>query len=221
MSGGTRSAAEIAAPGTKLPLDITVRRATLDDSRRIAFLFSAAFARDPVFDWLTRTDARAEALSRFFLWVARERAIPLGGTWMTEDGCAALTWIPPYREAKPENFREEFRLLSEIFSLTGFGRLARGGAMARALEHAHPPEPYFYLAFFGVAPRFQGMGLGSVLLEKTLARVDASGMPAFLENSNPRNIAFYERFGFRVTEEVSVRKDAPKLYAMLRPGRNE
>jgi GNAT superfamily N-acetyltransferase len=220
MTGGTQSAAEIPSPDGTPRTDVAVRRATLDDAGRIAFLFAAAFARDPVFDWLARTTGRAEALSRFFTWVARERAIPLGETWMTMDGRAAITWVPPYREAKPDNFREEFRLLSEIFSLTGLGRLARGGAMARALERAHPPEPYFYLAFFGVAPRFQGEGLGTALMQKTLERVDAVGMPAFLENSNPRNITFYERFGFRVTDEVGVRKDAPKLYAMLRPGRN-
>jgi ribosomal protein S18 acetylase RimI-like enzyme len=91
--------------------------------------------------------------------------------------------------------------------------------MAKAMEHAHPPEPYFYLAFVGVAPRFQGTGLGTALLESTLGRVDAVGMPAFLENSNPRNIKLYERFGFRVTDEISARKDAPPLYAMLRPGK--
>jgi GNAT superfamily N-acetyltransferase len=209
-----------ALSANEAPREIAVRRATEDDSRRIGYLFAAAFSRDPVFDWLTRTSGRAEALSRFFSWVARERAIPLGETWMTDDGRAAITWIPPYREARPENFREEIRLFREIFSLTGIARIARGDAIAHALERAHPPEPYFYLAFFGVAPRFQGAGLGTALMEKTLARVDAVGMPAFLENSNPRNVPFYERFGFRVTEEVRISEGAPKLFAMLRHGRN-
>ena len=139
---------------------------------------------------------------------------------MTSDGYAAASWIAPYAEASPENFRDELRLLSVLLSLTGVSRFARGAAMAKAMEHAHPPEPYFYLAFVGVAPRFQGAGLGTALLESTLTRVDAAGMPAFLENSNPRNIKLYERFGFRVTREITARKDAPPLYAMLRPGRS-
>jgi ribosomal protein S18 acetylase RimI-like enzyme len=196
------------------------RRATQGDADRIGMLFAAAFARDPVFNWLARTSGRAEALNRFFSWVMRERAIPRGETWLTSNGYAAAAWVPPYAEAKPDNFREEVRLLSVILSLTGMSRLSRGAAMARALEHSHPPEPYFYLAFIGVAPRFQGTGLGTELLEEFLSRVDAAGIPAFLENSNPRNIRLYERFGFRVIREIVARKDAPPLYAMLRPGRN-
>ncbi|MEY4879379.1 MAG: putative puromycin N-acetyltransferase [Pseudomonadota bacterium] len=199
-----------------------VRRATLDDAARISRLFAASFARDPVFHWLARGGrGRADALQRFFFWVMQERAIPQGETWMTSDGYAAAAWIPPFNAARPDNWRDEIRLLSVILSLTGIARLPRGAAMAKAMEHAHPPEPYFYLAFIGVAPRFQGTGLGQGLLEETLARVDAAGTPAFLENSSPRNIPLYERLGFRVTREIVVRRDAPPLYAMLRPGKNQ
>ena len=63
------------------------------------------------------------------------------------------------------------------------------------MEKTIPHEPHFYLAFIAVAPRLQGLGLGSALLEATLARVDAAGAPAYLENSNPRNLALYERLG--------------------------
>ena len=208
------------APRKNLVRSITTRRATLNDASRIAHLLAAAFARDPIFNWITRESRRAEALNRFFYWVMRQRAIPLGETWMSTDGYAAVSWIAPYAEAKPDNFRDEMRLLSVLLSLTGVSRFARGAVMAKAMEHAHPPEPYFYLAFVGVAPRFQANGLGTALLENTLTRVDAVGMPAFLENSNPRNIKLYERFGFRVTREITARKDAPPLYAMTRPGRN-
>jgi ribosomal protein S18 acetylase RimI-like enzyme len=41
-----------------------------------------------------------------------------------------------------------------------------------------------------------------------------------LENSNPRNVKLYERFGFHVTREITARKDAPPLFAMLRPGKS-
>lgn len=196
-----------------------LRRANVDDAARIARLFAAAFARDPIFDWLARTGTRALALQRFFFWLLRERTLQHGETWMTQDGYAAAAWVPPYSEAKPVTFRDEMRLLPVIWGLTGLPRLARGAAMAAAMEKTHPQEPYFYLAFIGVAPRFQGSGLGTALLEETLARVDAAGAPAFLENSNPRNIKLYERVGFSVMHEIVARKDAPPLFAMWRPAR--
>jgi ribosomal protein S18 acetylase RimI-like enzyme len=196
------------------------RRASTDDAARIARLFAAAFAEDPVFNWLARAGrSRSLALQRFFFWVLRERSIQHGETWIAQDGYAAAAWIPPYADIGTASLREELRLLPVILGLTGFPRFSRGTAMAAALEEAHPKEPFFYLAFIGVAPRFQGSGLGSALLEETLARVDAAGSPAFLENSNPRNIKLYERAGFSVTHEIVARHGAPPLYAMWRPAR--
>jgi ribosomal protein S18 acetylase RimI-like enzyme len=194
------------------------RRASVDDAARIARLFAAAFAEDPVFNWLARSGrTRAVALQRFFFWVLRERSIQHGETWMTQDGYAAAAWIPPFADIGTVTLREELRLLPVILGLTGFARFMRGTAMAAALEEAHPKEPFFYLAFIGVAPRFQGSGIGSALLEETLARVDAAGSAAFLENSNPRNIKLYERAGFSVTHEIVARHGAPPLFAMWRP----
>ena len=91
--------------------------------------------------------------------------------------------------------------------------------MAAAMTNAHPEQPFFYLAFIGVAPRLQGCGLGTRLLECTLARVDAARAGAYLENSNPRNLALYERVGFKVTREIVARRDAPPMFAMWRPAR--
>ena len=199
-----------------------LKRATIDDAARIARLFAAAFERDPVFNWLARAGSgRAMALQRFFFWVLRERSLPHGETWMAPDGYAAAAWIPPYFDGKrsPPTFSQELFLLPVILGLTGLSRFVRGAAMAAALEEAHPTEPFFYLAFIGVAPRFQGSGLGSRVLTETLARVDAAGAPAFLENSNPRNIALYERAGFAVSKEIVVRHDAPPIFAMWRPAR--
>ncbi|MCH8858740.1 MAG: GNAT family N-acetyltransferase [Proteobacteria bacterium] len=193
------------------------RRARPEDAPRIARLFAAAFRHDPIFNWLSRTgSARGEAMQRFFLWALRERTMPHGETWISRNGYAAAAWIPPYTKAGPITLRDELRALPVIWGLTGLMRLARGAAMASAIERVHPKEPHFYLAFIGVAPRFQGAGLGTQLLKETLGRVDAAGASAYLENSHMRNIALYERFGFQVIDEVVARRDAPPLYAMWR-----
>ena len=196
------------------------RRATPGDAQRIAILFAEAFHQDPVFGWLARAgSARSAAMQRFFLWALREKTMPHGETWISNDGYAAIAWVPPYTRLAHASLREELRALPIIWGLTGLMHLPRGAAMASAIEHAHPDEPHFYLAFVGVAPRFHGMGLGSRLLAETLERVDVAGAPAYLENSNPRNIALYERFGFRVRHEIAARRDAPRLYTMWRPAR--
>ena len=200
--------------------DETVRRATPDDVPRLARLFTAVFANDPVFSWLTREGrSRNVALERFFLRILKSRTLPYGETWLAANGLAAAAWIPPYSPLQSPSLIDDLRMFPTILRLTGIPRLARGAAMAAAMADAHPEEPCFYLAFIAVAPRLQGAGLGTKLLERTLARVDAARAGAYLENSNPRNLGLYERAGFAVTHEIVARRGAPPLFAMWRPVR--
>jgi ribosomal protein S18 acetylase RimI-like enzyme len=195
---------------------VPIKRATPADARPIAAIFAAAFAEDPVFDWLARSGKRREpVLERFFLWIL-QRTIPHGETWLDLDGLAAAAWIPPVLETAPPSWFEDLSVLPAVLRLTGLSRLARGAAMAAAMERDHPHLPCFYLAFIGVAPRAQGAGLGSALLAHALARVDAAGADAYLENSNPRNISLYERAGFKISREIRARPDAPPIFAMIR-----
>ena len=200
--------------------DETVRRATAEDVPRLARLFAAVFATDPVFKWLTRDDrSRHKALERFFLRVVNGRTLPCGETWLAANGLAAAAWVPPYSPPQLPSLIDDLRMVPTILRLTGVRRLSRGAAMASAMAGAHPVEPCFYLAFIAVAPRLQGAGLGTLLLERTLARVDAARAGAYLENSNPCNLTLYERAGFTVTREIIARRDAPPMFAMWRPAK--
>jgi ribosomal protein S18 acetylase RimI-like enzyme len=200
--------------------DETVRRATPDDVPRLARLFARVFATDPVFDWMARDDrSRHKALERFFLRILKSRTLPHGETWLTANGLAAVAWVPPYSPLQSPSLIDDLRMVPTILRLTGVPRLARGAAMASAMAGAHPAEPCFYLAFIAVAPRLQGAGLGTLLLDRTLQRVDAARAGAYLENSNPRNLTLYERAGFKVTREIIARRDAPPMFAMWRPAK--
>ncbi|MGN6517548.1 MAG: GNAT family N-acetyltransferase [Rhizomicrobium sp.] len=203
----------------RLMLAANPRRATLDDARIIARLFAAAFATDPVMDWIARPGPkRPEGLERFFYWLLQVRAIPYGHVWMAQDASAAAAWLPPGTPASPGGFFDQLRLIPMFVRLCGFPRLSRGSAMGDAMEKNHPHEPHFYLAFIATAPRFQGMGLGNALLEATIRKVDEAGMPAYLENSNPKNTRLYERAGFAARKSISP-SGAPPLLAMWREAR--
>ena len=39
-------------------------------------------------------------------------------------------------------------------------------------------------------------------------------MPAFLETGNPRNVPYYERFGFRVIDEGDAPGGGPRIWFM-------
>jgi ribosomal protein S18 acetylase RimI-like enzyme len=195
------------------------RRATMDDAGVLARLFAAAFTTDPVMDWIARPGAgRARALEQFFFWLMRVRAIPFGEVWMAPDASVCAAWLPPDAPASPGGFWEQMKLMPMFVRLCGFPRLSRGSAMGDAMEKNHPHDPHYYLAFIGVAPRLQGMGLGGAMLEATVKRVDDAKAAAYLENSNPKNTKLYERMGFVAKKSISP-PGAPPLIAMWRPAR--
>lgn len=195
------------------------RRAGLDDAGVLSRLFAAAFTTDPVFDWIARPGPkRAGALEQFFFWLLKTRALPLGEVWMTQDASVCAAWLPPGSPASPGGFFDQMRLMPMFVRLCGLPRLGRGSAMGDTMEKNHPHEAHFYLAFIAVAPRLQGLGLGGAMLEATVSRADEQHVPAYLENSNPKNTKLYERAGFVAGKNIAP-KGAPPLIAMWREKR--
>lgn len=84
---------------------------------------------------------------------------------------------------------------------------------------SRPRQPHWYLATLGTAPERQGRGVGSTLLATVLDRLDEEGLPAYLESSKERNVAFYARHRFEVVRELVVPHGGPRLWLMWREPR--
>jgi ribosomal protein S18 acetylase RimI-like enzyme len=97
--------------------------------------------------------------------------------------------------------------------VTALPRLVRGFS---AIERHHPEEPHHYLAVLGTDPSAQGQGLGTAVMRPVLEMCDADGVPAYLESSKERNVAYYARHGFRVRQELDVPGGGPRIWLMWR-----
>ena len=97
----------------------------------------------------------------------------------------------------------------------GWRVAARWGRVFDALRAHHPLEPSWYLGTLGVDPTFQGQGIGSVLLERWLERVDCEGSAVYLEADVFANVGFYARAGFELEGEVEVL--GTTIWRMWRP----
>jgi GNAT superfamily N-acetyltransferase len=96
-------------------------------------------------------------------------------------------------------------------------RLDRLAALDAATHAHHPEGDLWFLSSIATVEEAQGQGRGSALLEWSLPRVDADGLPAYLESTNPRNVSFYRRFGFVETATIEL-PGGPSLVGMWRPG---
>jgi ribosomal protein S18 acetylase RimI-like enzyme len=88
-----------------------------------------------------------------------------------------------------------------------------------AYERARPRQTHWYLGTIGTDPARQGTGVGTALLRVVLDRLDAAGVPAYLESSKESNLAFYGRHGFEVTGQIHTPRGGPTLWLMWRDPR--
>jgi ribosomal protein S18 acetylase RimI-like enzyme len=177
-----------------------------------------AFVTDPVFNWLLsgrdRLDQRLRlAFTAFAVGAVRK---PAAQVLVTPAGTAASIWLPPggWRTPVAEMVRQGPRLLR------AYGRSTpRALRLLSIVEKHHPEEPHWYLEAIGVVPESRGRGIGPSVLVPVLEQCDAAGLPAYLESSNPRNIAFYERHGFVKRPLFDLPAGCPVITPMWRDPR--
>lgn len=182
------------------------------DKARLLHTLVLGFSADPVARWASPDAATYMSRRHEFFDAFGGAAFAHGTAFVADDGAAVATWLPPGIEPDGE-------VMGAIMDeQTPAHRKAELDDLVDQMDRFHPTEPVWYLPLIAADPAWQGRGLGTALMEAATARIDADGRPAWLESSNPRNIAFYQRFGFEIVGEIRT-ETSPVLTPMLRPGR--
>ncbi|MFA4932143.1 MAG: GNAT family N-acetyltransferase [Caldisericia bacterium] len=179
---------------------LTFRLATPDDAPFVAPLIYDIARRDldPLFTGLAARLSPLDIIERFyrapggmFSWCNTEIAL--------HDGLPA-GFITAYRAASRKGSFTWLALAAGQLGAHALVLLAwRGVVIARAMQHHLPGS--WYVAFVGVDPLRQSLGIGSSLIERSIQRARASGCSCVeldVDVDNPRAQALYERLGFRV-----------------------
>ncbi len=193
----------------------SVRKASAEDAPRLADALARAFQDDPGWSHLLPDPSdRTRRLRLFFETELSGIALAQGLVWTTEEVVGAAVWAPPegWRVPITATIRETPPMVRV------FGRHLPLALRSRLrMEGRHPRKPpHWYLAFMGVAPEWQGRGLGTALMQPALEILDEAGTPAYLESSTPRSRALYQRNGFEVTGEFNLPSAGPPLWQMWR-----
>lgn len=192
-----------------------VRTASSADVPALSATLARAFLDDPVIGWIFPEADLEARLRRYFSMYLRHISLRHSATFTTDgtDGShGGAIWLPPDKwELTPWDI---VRTLPTTTRSLG-RRLPFALRALLQIERKHPKAPHYYLATLGTDPEHQGKGIGSALMQPVLARCDTEGLPAYLESSKERNLAFYARHGFEVTEEFPV-LGGPRIWLMWR-----
>jgi ribosomal protein S18 acetylase RimI-like enzyme len=190
-----------------------VRRASAADVGSLARVLADAFYDDPIWNWLIPSDhARLAGLRRLFSVQLQIQGLAVGSVWTTSELSGAVIATPPEKWRLPA--RAMLRNSSAYIRTFGV-HFPRNLIYLLRMERRHVSGPHHYVPTIGVAPACQGKGLGTALMRPTLDLCDAQQLPAYIEASNERSAALYERLGFVVTGEMRLR-DSPPMRLMLR-----
>jgi ribosomal protein S18 acetylase RimI-like enzyme len=174
-----------------------------------------AFYADPLWGWAFPDDASRREQHRAVWTMAVEGAIRYPWVRLADGDTAAAVWIPPagteMTAANAERFEE---LVAELLGPEAPRALDAFGALD---EHHPPDEPHFYLSLLGTSSAHRGHGYGLALLADCLREIDALAMPAYLESSNPANVALYARHGFEPHATLAIPHGGPTITTMWRP----
>lgn len=194
-----------------------VRHAQSHEWRSLGQVLGDAFHDDPVWQWVTPDPHRRRRhLGSAFGQLLRSR-IPAGHVLTNGDLSGTALWAAPdrWRMNARENARMALPMARAIGPMSVLPRLRT----LSVIDQHHPREPHWYLTIIGASPDRRGQGIGSALMEPMVGRCDEEGMPAYLESSKEENLAFYHRFGFEVTGELSIHPDCPPMWTMWRDPR--
>ena len=206
-----------------MPLDLELTVLSESALSEAAAIQARAFFDDPLFEFVFPDERdRQERLA----WTMR-MGLTYGQRFGRVDTTAGTmlghaVWLPP----------GETQIADERLADAGFvdpadhmgeEALGRFGAFMEQIAPIHErlvPDPHWYLMILGVDPPYQGQGVGSALLQATLARADAEERPCYLETAKSRNVAFYRKHGFDVLEETDIARGGPHVWLMMRAARS-
>ena len=93
--------------------------------------------------------------------------------------------------------------------------------VADTQEHLLNGREHYYLWGLVTDPQAQGSGVGSALLKELTDKADVENLPVYLETHEQKNVAYYERFGFRLIHTAVIPLHGLDIWCMLREAENK
>ena len=200
-----------------LQIDTTALAAS--DLEAAAIIQARAFFDDPLFEFIFPDEAVRRAQLPWVMRVGIAIGLQVGHVHTTRTSMLGhAVWLPPGSTHVSDDrladagFVEPEQHMDE-------SALARFGAFMEQSSAVHDrliPEPHWLLMILGIDPPYHGRGIGSALMQPTLARADEARLPCYLETVKERNVRYYRKHGFEVAEEQALAGEGPTVWMMIR-----
>lgn len=177
--------------------------ATIDDRERTLATITTAFVKDPFLRLMLPDDEEYATHAPAFFGALFDKRVDDGTIWLINDASAVAMWDGPDSTTEA------------VFDLPP----AAKAVMKEYDEQVHgviPETRHWYLGVVATDPQHARRGLGRAVMRAGLDRASADGLPAYLETTNPGNVALYQSVGWTVEAQFErplpvwvMRQDPP------------
>jgi len=183
-----------------------------------AGLMARAFADDPFLEYIFPNRRRRARQMTWFSGTGVRFGLRCGQGFTTPDVAGLSLWLPPGSGSLSLSafFRTGALLAPLRLGIVGSLRFLHLIRQSERLHKQAVMQPHWHLFILAVDPAHQGQGLGGTLIRAGLDKADRDGLPCYVETTNLKNIAYYQRHGFELVGQIAL-ADGLTFCGMLRP----
>ena len=180
-----------------------------EDLPKLEQLLTKCFALDPLYEELIpNAEVRKRLMPELFACDMKEfyetceifaDSRDLNGVLVVSDETEPYNLLQYYFSEVQASLRTDGYLIKEDHSLKTFFNfiLGRDYLNSSWTDQLHQ-EKRIHIIYLAVDPEMQHHGIAAMLVEEAIRYADQHKLMISLETHNPKNVAFYQQFGFQI-----------------------
>ena len=177
-------------------------RARYNDKTVIVDILSNSFNDNHSVNYIIKQDRWRVDRIRNLMDYSFEVCYMFGDVFLSDDKNACALIVLP--DKKKTNLKSILLDVKLITSCIGLSNVKKAMARESKIKKLHPEQLMYYLWFIGVDPDKQNKGIGSTLLNEVIKEGTSQHRSIYLETSTLKNIPWYEKFGFKIYNELDL-----------------
>ena len=177
-------------------------KAKQTDKNLVVGILTKSFENNQSVNYIAKQDEKRLTRIRSLMDYSFEVCYSFGDVFLSEDRKACALVL--YPDKKKTTFKSILLDIKLILSCIGVENIKRALTRESKIKQLQPKELMYYLWFIGVDPDYQNEGIGSILLDEIIEDSEKKERPIYLETSTLKNLPWYQKFGFRIYNELEL-----------------
>lgn len=196
-----------------------ITRLQPDMKKQAAAVVASAFFDYPMMEYYFPDAKRRKRRLTWYMTKTLNAALRFGEAYSTSDLSGVMFYLPPghTRLTQNEFIRAGFLPVPLVM---GFAHYKKSDAcekfVADTQEKLMNGREHYYLWGLVANPDAQRKGVGTALLTNLTIKADAEHLPVYLETHEPKNVPYYERFGFSLVHTDTIPGHGLEIWCMVR-----